>query len=246
MEIMSSNKIVLFVYDFPHRKSLNCMQLIKNLIVDDVLVVSAPKLDLKFRQSKRRISVHEHEILNPSDVSKNYGWETLTAIHNSDESIKFLKKYNPDIGIILGARILSQTVINTFSKGIVNFHPGVLPENRGLDTIKWAIYNKLPQGVTTHLIDKNIDVGHKIYLDTISIHKEDHIYDISSKLLYLQMDHLKRLIQDGFDFSYKNSLVSDYVSQKAVPDDIDDKVFEQFDKYKQKYNEILENYDTRS
>tara|TARA_X000000368_G_scaffold108809_1_gene84685 strand:- start:51353 stop:52084 length:732 start_codon:yes stop_codon:yes gene_type:complete len=243
---MSQNKVVLFVYDFPHRKSLNGMQLIKNLLVDDVLVVCAPKLNLKFRQSKKRILVHEDEILNPSDVAKTYGWGTLTAIHNSDESIKFLKKYKPDIGIILGARILSQIVIDTFSKGIVNFHPGVLPENRGLDTVKWAIYNKLPQGVTTHLIDKNIDVGHKIYLDTISIHKEDNIYDISSKLLYLQMNHLKRLIEDGFDFSNKDSLVSDYVSQKAVSDDIDDKVFQQFDNYKRDYKEILKNYDTRN
>ena len=51
-----------------------------------------------------------------------------------------------------------KNVIDSFSNGIINFHPGVLPENRGLDNLKWAIYNNLPQGVTTHLIDENIDV----------------------------------------------------------------------------------------
>ena len=41
----------------------------------------------------------------------------------------------------LGARILKPSAFSPFRKGVMNMHPGILPDNRGLDTIKWAILN---------------------------------------------------------------------------------------------------------
>ena len=241
---MSVKNIVVFVYDFPHRKSLSGMQIIKNSDFENIFIVSQPWIKLNYRTSKNKISVIEDEILNPTDLASSYNWEVLTSMHNSEESIDFYNKINPDYGIILGARILSKSVINCFSKGIFNFHRGLLPENRGLDTIKWAIYNELPQGITTHLIDEKIDVGKKVYRETINVDLDDSIFDIDSKLFYLEMKHLNKILKDSFNIPEPQSLESNLFpsSQDAVSDEIDDKIIKDFELYKKNYKEIIKNY----
>ncbi len=221
------------------------MQIIKNSKFQNIYVVSQPWIELTFRKSKNRKEVFESEILNPTDVGKAYGWETFVEMHNSDKAINFYKNLNPDYGIILGARILSKKVIDCFTKGIFNFHRGLLPENRGLDTIKWAIFNKIPQGITTHLIDENIDVGMKVYKESIEVDREDTIFDVDSKLFYLEMKHLNKILNDEFKFPEPESLKSTFKSQKAVPEDIDDKIFEDFERYKKNYSEILKKFNPK-
>src|SRR5262249_15128007 len=42
---------------------------------------------------------------------------------------------------------------------IINCHPGLVPESRGLDAFKWAIYHGRSLGNTLHIIDAQIDAG---------------------------------------------------------------------------------------
>ena len=235
-------KLILFVYDFPHKKSLKGMQIIKSFDLNNTYVIASPKIKLNFRQSNERVVVKEKEFINPNDLAKKYGWESIVAPHNSNDAISFYNTVDPDYGIILGSRILSKDVINCFKKGIINFHPGVLPENRGLDNLKWAIYNNLPQGVTTHLIDENIDVGFKIFKDLINVELEDTIFDVNSKLLDKQFDHLCNLIVEDFKFKKEESLISNYQSQKAVPESIENEVMDKFENYKKNYKNIVDFY----
>ena len=243
---MKKLKTVIFAYDFPNRKCLNGMQIIKKFNPDSVHAITQPWLKLNISRSKKRIAVFDDEVLNPTDVANSYGWQVHTDLHNSEKTLNYLRKIEPDIGIILGARILSKEIIKCFSKGIVNFHPGILPENRGLDTVKWAIYNDLPQGITTHLIDEKIDVGDKIYVETISLDDDDSIFDINSKLVYVQMKHLHKLLEDNFQFSNIESLESEYPSRQAVSAKIDKNVFEKFEEYKKNYENILNKYNSHN
>ena len=54
---MNNEKIVVFTYDFPHRKSLTGMQIIKNSKFQNIYIVSQPWIELKFRKSKNRKEV---------------------------------------------------------------------------------------------------------------------------------------------------------------------------------------------
>ena len=237
-----NKNIVLFVYSFPHKKTLKGMQLIKSYGFKNITVIAAPKIELKFRQSKNRISVREEEIVKPYELAKEYGWKAIEAEHNSKETVSFLNKIRPEIGVILGARILSEEVIKCFSKGIVNFHPGVLPENRGLDNLKWAIFNNIPQGVTTHFIDKNIDEGVLIKKDIVDVEHDDSVYDINSKLLDSELKHLDLLLKNNFSVESAMSLKSKYPSQKAVTNEIDEAILNNFFDYKINYPSIVDKY----
>ena len=48
---MSVKNIVVFVYDFPHRKSLSGMQIIKNSDFENIFIVSQPWIKLNYRNS---------------------------------------------------------------------------------------------------------------------------------------------------------------------------------------------------
>ena len=189
--LKDNKKIVVFVYDFPHKKSLTGLQIIKNSSFNNVFVISSPWQKLNFRRSKNRIAVIEDEILNPTDIAKKYEWETFIALHNSEEALNFYNEIKPDYGIILGARILSKDVINSFSEGIINFHPGLIPECRGLDALLWAINNDIPLGVTSHLIDEKVDAGRMLERRKIKLYLDDTIYDLSERLYEVQLEMLE-------------------------------------------------------
>jgi methionyl-tRNA formyltransferase len=49
--------------------------------------------------------------------------------------------------------------METALRGVVNVHPGYLPLVRGNNPYIWAIIHDLPQGVSVHFIDEEIDTG---------------------------------------------------------------------------------------
>ena len=72
-----------------------------------------------------------------------------------------IKKYNPDIGISINWKyLISNEIINLFSKGILNAHPGKLPRYRGNSARNWALINgeKL-YSQTIHFMDNSLDSG---------------------------------------------------------------------------------------
>ena len=69
-----------------------------------------------------------------------------------------------DLVLIGGAGIIEKKYIK--KNFILNCHSGLIPQSRGLDSIKWAIFNQLKVGNSLHFIDENVDKGkiiaHKI------------------------------------------------------------------------------------
>jgi len=104
------------------------------------------------------------------------------APHNSELTCRLLKNSGARLGIIGGARILTRQVINALELGILNLHPGILPEVRGLDALQWAIYKGLPLGVTAHLINEHIDAGKMVSRELVPEYRDDLLVDLSLRL----------------------------------------------------------------
>jgi L-ectoine synthase len=79
--------------------------------------------------------------------------------HNSEESERILMKLCPDLIVLGDTRIIKKSIIIIPNMGIINVHPGYLPDVRGNNPYLWAIIHDLYQGVTVHFIDENIDTG---------------------------------------------------------------------------------------
>ena len=179
--------IALFAYDFPHRKTIDfidkiydCGYTIDLILAAYAIPIKSPKSFFQLNSDMPKSSVQ--------DKAKQYKIPLYQVKHNSAQSKDLLKKYHINFGIISGARILDHDIIMSIKYGILNFHPGLLPQIRGLDSILWSIHKDVPIGVTAHLINDKIDAGFLIYKKKISIVSTDNLQSLYEKNYQLQLD----------------------------------------------------------
>ena len=82
--------------------------------------------------------------------------------------------------LIAGAGLLPEEVARNHK--IINSHPGYLPNVKGLDAFKWAIYQGQPIGVTTHFISDKADEGELIERRIIPIYFEDSFHSVAYRI----------------------------------------------------------------
>ena len=187
-------KIGIFSYNFEHYKSTMGLMNMLTLGIKPDVIYAANKVNLNLKKSVARSTVRGLFALNPRDIANLHKIKFIIDSHNSINTIQDIKSRKLDLGIILGARILSKEVINSFNIGIINMHAGILPHNRGLDNVQWAVKDNLPQKVTLHLINEEIDRGKKIYDEEISIQKDDTLLDIQMKLFCTEQELLRKFL----------------------------------------------------
>lgn len=187
--------IAALVYDFPHKKS---QEGIFELHLNDLrprIVVAAPRVDLSFYQSKERIAPRGLHYSHPRDVCRCLSLPYVVADHNSGSCARLLKDWGIDLAIILGARIIKQPTIAACKIGVLNMHPGILPHNRGLDNLKWSILEDLPIGVTTHLIDEQIDRGRLVCKRNVPVYYDDNLRDVFLRQQDIERQEMLRALE---------------------------------------------------
>lgn len=182
--------MILFAYNFPHRKTqdiiLHCV--LHNISIDCIIAADAVKLNIP--SASIRTKLRNGKVINTIDLAKRFNIPFHVCKHNSQETLEVLGQYDCQVGIISGARILKDYIISVFEKGIINFHPGFIPEARGLDAMLWSIYTGVPLGVTAHLIDRKVDAGRLLKVYPIKIFKDDTLLDLSERLYLKQIEVL--------------------------------------------------------
>jgi methionyl-tRNA formyltransferase len=93
--------------------------------------------------------------------------------HNKRQCIELLLKLKPDLGVLGGTRIIRKRVLEIPPDGMLNSHPGLLPEVRGSASPAWSVYYDIPIGSTCHFIDTNIDTGDIVLRREIPVHRGD-------------------------------------------------------------------------
>ena len=95
------------------------------------------------------------------DLKKFFNFYNFKSL-NSKKLKKFLSEKKYDLAIQGGTGILKNEIIQLFSLGILNFHPGDLPRYRGCSAPEWQIFEGNKIICTCHLIDEGIDTGNII------------------------------------------------------------------------------------
>lgn len=98
--------------------------------------------------------------------------------------LESLKELNPDLGVVIAFRMLPEVVWAMPKFGTFNLHASLLPEYRGAAPINWAIINgEKRTGVTTFLLNHEIDKGAIIEQESIDILPDDNIGSLYDKLM---------------------------------------------------------------
>ena len=115
--------------------------------------------------------------------------------HKNYAKIKLIvKKYKINIGIISGARILDKKIIKLFKYGIINLHPGKIPETSGLDSFFWTIKKNIYPSVTAHFIDKYVDRGKILINKRVKLLINDDFQSLSKRIYKSEINILKKIL----------------------------------------------------
>ena len=164
--------------------------------------------------------------LTPSAVkqaSLELGIPVLQPTSLKDEEfLKELDALQADIFVVVAFRMLPKEVWSRPRLGTFNLHGSLLPQLRGAAPIHWAVINGLKEtGLTTFLIDEQIDTGNILLQERLTIEPHWTTGELHDALLpmgaQLVVDTVKGLIagaitpqaQDGTEATHAPKLTKD-------------------------------------
>src|SRR5690606_21211589 len=118
-----------------------------------------------------------------------------TNLKNRD-FLETLKSYHADLQIVVAFRMLPEIVWHMPPYGTVNLHASLLPHYRGAAPINHAIINgESKSGVTTFLLQHEIDTGHMLFQEEVGIDENDDAGVLHDKLMNKGAELLVKTIQ---------------------------------------------------
>ncbi len=104
----------------------------------------------------------------------------------SPDFIEELSSYKADLFIVVAFRMLPEVVWSMPPMGTFNLHASLLPQYRGAAPINHAIINgEKETGLTTFLLDKEIDTGEIIKQEKVVIEDDETAGSLHDKLMLL-------------------------------------------------------------
>ena len=185
-------KIAALTYDFPHPRTAEMLLDMACAGFKPDTLICQPWQTLKLRRSITPTSPRAQTVAptpKPKRMCEALGIEYIRAKHAAAGPLALFRGF--DLGVVLGARIIPQDVIEAFKIGILNIHPGLLPFNRGLDAVKWAVHGFTKQGVTAHLIDGSVDAGRIVWREQLDgVRPTDTLIDVAAQVRVLERQTL--------------------------------------------------------
>lgn len=144
-----------------------------------VAVVTAPDKPAgrgkKIQSSDVKITAMKHNIPVLQPISLK-----------SQDFINELSSYKADLFVVVAFRMLPEMVWKMPPKGTFNLHASLLPQYRGAAPINHVIINgEKETGLTTFLLDKEIDTGEILLQEKIKIEDDDNAGSLHDKLMLL-------------------------------------------------------------
>ncbi len=102
-----------------------------------------------------------------------------------NEIQKRLENYDVDLIILAGfMRILTPSFVEGWPDQMINIHPSLLPDYKGLNTHARAINDgKTESGCTVHFVSEDLDSGAIILQKRVAIHTDDTPETLAARIL---------------------------------------------------------------
>lgn len=164
--------------------------------------------------------------MNESAVKKyavEHGIPVLQPVKLKDpEFLGALKELKADLFVVVAFRMLPEEVWSMPKLGTFNLHAALLPQYRGAAPINWAVINgEQLTGVTTFMIDKEIDTGGIILREDCRIKETDTAGDIHDKLMSMGADlvveTVEGILQGNTEIRVQRSFIQGAEVLKPAP-----------------------------
>lgn len=164
--------------------------------------------------------------VNESAVKKyavEHGIPVLQPVKLRDpEFLEALRAWKADMFVVVAFRMLPEEVWTMPRLGTFNLHAALLPQYRGAAPINWAVINgEKRTGVTTFMIDKDIDTGGILFREECRIDPEDNAGDVHDKLMKIGTDlvahTVESIIQGNVEVRVQRSFIQGTEVLKPAP-----------------------------
>ena len=133
------------------------------------------------------------------------------------EFLDQLRALKPDLFVVVAFRMLPEQVWTMPKLGTFNLHAALLPQYRGAAPINWAVINgETRTGVTTFMIDKNIDTGGIILRQSINVGHDDTAGDIHDKLMEIGAEMVVQTTQGLIEHNVDTRLQRSFIQGSEV------------------------------
>jgi methionyl-tRNA formyltransferase len=118
--------------------------------------------------------------------------------------IEELRSLRADLQVVVAFRMLPEIIWSMPKYGTINLHASLLPHYRGAAPINWAIINgETETGVTTFIINKEIDTGRTILNAKVAIAANDNAGTLHDKLMETGAQLLVKTVESICVGNYK-------------------------------------------
>lgn len=110
--------------------------------------------------------------------------------------VEALRALKADLQVVVAFRMLPEVVWSMPPMGTMNLHGSLLPKYRGAAPINWAIIRgEKETGVTTFLLQHEIDTGDLLYQERIPIGENDTAGEVHDRMMQVGAGLLLRSVQ---------------------------------------------------
>lgn len=160
-----------------------------------------------------------------TNLANKYNINTVNILNINDiEVIKKIKSDSPDI--VISAyfdQIIKKDLIKIPSFGILNVHPSMLPEYRGVKPIFWVLKNnERKTGITIHIVEESLDTGDILLQKEVEILSTDSVDSLSKRISTVGSEILQASIKsiqsNDYELKKQNLSSGSYYSQPTKND----------------------------
>ena len=172
------------------------------------------------KQSGRGLQVNQSAV---KKYAVENGIPVLQPVKLKDpEFLASLAALKADLFVVVAFRMLPEEVWAMPKLGTFNLHAALLPQYRGAAPINWAVINgEKMTGVTTFMLDKNIDTGMIIFREEHKIAPTDTAGDVHDALMEkgtaLVLQTVRALIDHNVEMRVQKSFIQGSEELKPAP-----------------------------
>ena len=172
------------------------------------------------KPSGRGLKVNESAV---KQYAVAHGIPGLQPVKLKDpEFLQALAAWKADLFVVVAFRMLPEQVWSMPRLGTFNLHAALLPQYRGAAPINWAVINgEKMTGVTTFMIDKDIDTGGIILRQECRIRPDETAGELHDELMAIGSDlvlqTVEGLIQHNVELRVQRSFIQGSEELKPAP-----------------------------
>ena len=153
-----------------------------------ILAVISDKADAYGLQRATFAGVKTHVLLK-----ENYAKQASYDIALAD----LIKSYNPDLVILAGfMRVLSPAFVLQFYDRLINIHPSLLPDYKGINTHQRVLADgKKQHGTTVHFVIPELDSGPIIAQEYLTVLPTDTLDSLKARVQEIEHQLYPRVVQ---------------------------------------------------